>query len=120
MLSKEQNQAIYDVLFDYFESRMNGVKLNTNIETLADKFPDISKIVVKNLKRKTSLKVGNSINIGMMCNPSFHLSGEIIKIGKLFIKVKLPDDKILEFYTSSLNQKGLRDKNYSNVLFIRV
>ena len=88
---------------------------------MASNFPDITKETVKNLKRKTVLVKGNVINIGMMCNPSFNIKGEIVKIGKMFIKVKI-NDEIIEFYTTSLNQKGLlglKDNN-SKILFIRL
>jgi len=119
-MNDEQKLSIYNVLYDYFDNRRNGSKLNLYIESMASNFPDITKEVVRDLKRKTVLVKGNTINIGMMCNPAFNLKGEIIKIGKMFIKVKIKDDEILEFYTSSLNQKGLRDKQYSNVLFIRI
>lgn len=119
-MNDEQKQAIYNVLLEYFESRHHGYKINLHIEYMADRFPDITKEVVKDLKRKLLLKVGNRVSIGMMCNPAFNIVGEIIKIGKSLIKVKLNNDEIIEFYTSSLNQKGWRDKNYSNVLFIRL
>lgn len=119
-MNDEQKLSIYNVLYDYFDNRRNDSKLNQHIESMASNFPDITKEVVKDLKRKTVLIKGNIINIGMMCNPDFNIKGEIIKIGKMFIKVKIKEDEILEFYTSSLNQKGLRDKHYSNVLFIRL
>lgn len=119
-MNDEQKQAIYNVLYDYFDNRKNGYKLNLHIECMASNFPDITREVVRDLKRKIVLIKGNTVNIGMMCNPAFNIKGEIIKIGKMFIKVKIKDDEILEFYTTSLNQKGLRDKNYSNVLFIRL
>ena len=120
-MNQEQKQSIYNVLYDYFDNRRNGSKLNLHIESMASNFPDITKEVVKNLKRKTILVKGNIINIGMMCNPSFNIKGEIVKIGKMFIKVKI-NDEIIEFYTTSLNQKGLlglKDNN-SKILFIRL
>ena len=118
-MNNEQQKAIYDVIWDYYNDKENGGKINIYLENLGDTFPDIRKKVLRLLKNKKAFKKGETVNIGMMAKPDFNLKGIVLKANSLTITVQTVDGQTLEFYTTTLNQKGCRDKGIFDVLFLR-
>lgn len=118
-MNKEQKKAIYDVLENYYKGKEKGEKTDLYLENLGDAFPEIRKKAIRLIKNRNTFKKGQNVTIGMMADPSFILRGTVIKANSMFITVRAENGQELDFYTSSLNQKGNRDKDIFDTLFLR-